>query len=433
MASVIHDPNGLKRVQFTGIDEKRRVIRLGKKSDKIADAVARHIENILSAALHPPLAKETAQWLADQPDRFYAKLVTAGLVNPREGTSSKPVLLGAFLDQYVARRIDIRPATKLVIGHVVRNLKDNFGQHRPLNAITPAECDDFRRWLETTEKLAPATIGKRIQWCAGIFRDAVRRKLIVENPFSGVKRAKATNPERQRYIDRKTIEVIIDAAPSAEWRLLIGLSRYLGLRVPSEPFSLTWDDVDWEKSRMRITCVKTSRYDGRAYRWVPILPEVRPYLDEVYAAAPEGAVYVLDRLRQRGSMKTGYWGSVNLRTQFEKIIRRAGFEPWVKLWHNLRASAQTDLAGRFPLHVACTWLGNSKAIAAEHYLQVTDEHFRAALEPSEKAAQKAAHSPPELTRIETHGMPEHQKPPCFQGDRVKTMAVVGLEPTTHGL
>ena len=129
---------------------------------------------------------------------------------------------------------------------------------------------------------------------------------------------------------------------------------------------------------MRITCIKTSRYDGRAYRWVPILPEVRPFLDEVDAAAPEGAVYVLERLRQRGSMKTGYWGSVNLRTQFEKIIRRAGFEPWVKLWHNLRASAQTDLAGRFPLHVVCAWLGNSKAIAADHYLQVTEADFRAA-------------------------------------------------------
>ena len=84
MASVANDPKGFRRVLFIGLDGKRRTIRLGKVSEKIADAVSRHIENILAAALHPPLAKETASWLADQPDKFYAKFVKAGLVNPRE-------------------------------------------------------------------------------------------------------------------------------------------------------------------------------------------------------------------------------------------------------------------------------------------------------------------------------------------------------------
>jgi hypothetical protein len=50
-------------------------------------------------------------------------------------------------------------------------------------------------------------------------------------------------------------------------------------------------------------------------------------------------------------------------------------QPWPRLWHNLRASAQTDLANLFPAHVVCKWLGNTAAIAANHYLQVTDAHF----------------------------------------------------------
>jgi hypothetical protein len=33
-----------------------------------------------------------------------------------------------------------------------------------------------------------------------------------------------------------------------------------------------------------------------------------------------------------------------------------------------------------PMHVVCRWMGNSKPVAAEHYLQVTDEHFRKAVE-----------------------------------------------------
>lgn len=92
--------------------------------------------------------------------------------------------------------------------------------------------------------LSPATIGKRIQWCCAFFRDAVRRKLISSNPFADVKQPKATNPERQQYIPASTIEPIIEFTPDAEWKCLIALSRYLGLRCPSEHFSLTWSCVD---------------------------------------------------------------------------------------------------------------------------------------------------------------------------------------------
>jgi hypothetical protein len=30
----------------------------------------------------------------------------------------------------------------------------------------------------------------------------------------------------------------------------------------------------------------------------------------------------------------------------------------------------------WPDHVVCAWIGNSKAVAMEHYNQVTDEHFK---------------------------------------------------------
>ena len=71
----------------------------------------------------------------------------------------------------------------------------------------------------------------------------------------------------------------------------------------------------------------------------------------------------------------------------ERIIKRAGVKPWPKLFHNLRASRQTELAERYPIHVVCAWLGNSAAIAKEHYLQVTEMHY-------EEAAQNPAQSAP---------------------------------------
>ena len=106
---------------------------------------------------------------------------------------------------------------------------------------------------------------------------------------------------------------------------------------------------------------------------VPIFPELRPYLEAAKAEAKRGAEFVLtirsvERSRQNGK-------PANLGTRMAKIIRRAGLEPWPKLFHNLRATRQTELAAAHPEHVVCEWIGNSQAVAREHYLRVTDADF----------------------------------------------------------
>jgi len=39
----------------------------------------------------------------------------------------------------------------------------------------------------------------------------------------------------------------------------------------------------------------------------------------------------------------------------------------------MRASRQTELQREFPLHVVCSWLGNSPRIAQQSYLLVTED------------------------------------------------------------
>jgi len=43
--------------------------------------------------------------------------------------------------------------------------------------------------------------------------------------------------------------------------------------------------------------------------------------------------------------------------------------------HSMRASSQTELQREFPLHVVCSWLGNSPRIAQQSYLLVTEDDF----------------------------------------------------------
>lgn len=183
---------------------------------------------------------------------------------------------------------------------------------------------------------------------------------------------------------------MLTACPDGEWRLLVALSRHGGLRTPSESLALTWQDVHWERSRIRVPFCKTEHHEGKDCRYVPMFPELRGPLMEAFEQAEAGTEHVITSYRDTRQ---------NLRTQLERIIRKAGLEPWPKPWHNMRSSRQTELAERYPIHVCCGWLGNSAAVAADHYPQVRDEYFSDAVGGAGKAARFEARSTVESSEL----------------------------------
>jgi len=101
-----------------------------------------------------------------------------------------------------------------------------------------------------------------------------------------------------------------------------------------------------------------------------MFPELRAYLEECFDLAEPGSEFVITRYRDTNA---------NLRTQLLRFIRRAGVQPWPKLFQNLRRTRETELTDDFPMHVVCQWIDNSQPIAAKHYLRVTDDHFSRAV------------------------------------------------------
>jgi integrase len=431
-------------VQFVGLDKRKRTLSLGDTNDRTAERAFRVVEALVDAARYSqPAPPDAVAWLDGLPDEAHARFVTAGLVNAREKRDAARVTVAEFARQYVARRSDLRPSSLIVLRHVARNLSDYFGE-TAIADVTRGDGDDFARWLlkqgrsacqveSKGASLGGATCGKRIQHASTIFNDAVRRGVIPSNPLSDVRRPAATNDDRKVYVPAEVLEKLIEAEPDPEWRLLLALGRYLGLRTPSEPFSLTWDCIDWEKRRIRINSPKTER-SGKPYRLAPILPQVMPHLEAVYAAAPEGAVFVLDRLRNRDSMKAaakGFWGGVNLRTALLRKLTKCGIPAWPKLWHALRASAETDLAAQFPLHTVTAWLGNTPTVATKHYLMVTDSEFDRAT--TENALPKALLALPETDGIDRNPSPEKRKTPEKSRVLTSNMERRGVEPPTFAL
>lgn len=154
---------------------------------------------------------------------------------------------------------------------------------------------------------------------------------------------------------------------------------------------------------------------------IPLFPELRPDLEAVFDQAEQGSEHVITRYRRTNA---------NLRTQLVRIIKRAGVNPWSKLFQNLRASRETELAQDSPLHVVCEWIGNSRLMAMEHYLQVTDEDFA-------KAVQQAHETRRNDLQTDSDA---HEKTRILQGSaeqcdylRRRKVGHAGLEPATSSL
>ena len=95
-----------------------------------------------------------------------------------------------------------------------------------------------------------------------------------------------------------------------------------------------------------------------------------------------------------------------------------------KPFQNLRSTRETELAETYPIHVVCAWIGNSEAVAAKHYLQVTDEHF----ERAQKVTRNPTHSGAVLSNPAHSG--KTQKP-AFRGKSEEIPVLVNL-PSSPG-
>ncbi len=429
MATIGRDGNGRRRILFVDANGKRPTIRLGKVSQRFAERFKTRVEQLLAAKLTGhPIESDTAHWLAELSDDMANKLARAGLVAAR--VKSERIELGGLIDAYIELRADLKPNTTAHLKRARKNLVDFFGEHRPIDEITPADADEFRLHLAETmdaDSTVPRICGRAKQF----FRYAVRKKLLAENPFGDMKSlAVKAKKDREFFVTLEMAERVLAACPDNEWQLLFALCRFGGLRCPSEPLSLRWGDIDWERSRFRVSSPKTEHHEGKDHRWVPIFPELRPYLDAAWDAAKEKAEFVITRYRDRNA---------NLRTQFNRIVSKAGLEPWAKPFQNLRSTRETELMESFPSHVVCAWIGNSEAVARKHYLQVTDEHFSRATqsEAAQNPAQQMHETPrkrlQDQNRSKSQAEPTQDIATNCEYLPVSQAPPVGLEPTTSRL
>ena len=424
-------------------DGKRPTIWLGALPDQAAREVFAKVELLIACRrTGVPAPADVVLWLDRSSDDLHGKLAESGLVEPRlQATEEKLRTVGELLDEFLANAPS--PVTEAAYRQATDSLRAFLGAGKPVNAVTAADADRWRKYLATSTNarkigdetpIAPATQAKRIAVAKAIFRAAVRWEIVAKSPFEHLRPGSQENPARAHYVTVQATRAILKACPSTEWKMIFGLARYAGLRCPSELVGLRWVDYHQDVGRLIVRSPKTARHAGHGSRPVPVCPELRAILNEGWHAAEEGAVAILPGVRD---------GRVNLRKGLERIVEAAGLTPWPRLFQNLRSSLATDWAQTYPAHEVARWLGHSVTVAAKHYVQ--DRNFDAVARGGEviapviaQGSQNRSRSGSARSRTEAHVAPENATIPgetiVSPGDRVesenRSMGSTGLEPVT---
>ena len=465
MASVSKDSKGW-RIRFFDQNGVRKQIRPGVGTNKAtAEQIGMYIEHLVAfAASRGILNRQTAIWLGEIGDKFHAKLVKAGLTEKRavdvDETPSvaKPVVeLGIFLaehrdDGLKASGEKAADLTVVKWRAPMDHLIKFFGFERDIATITHDDAHHYRKWLDERrikkskknpkgQPLADNTKRKHMDNAKVFFNGAKRRGLILVNPFEYQISSTRPNRSRDYFLTHSDTEKIIEVCNDAEWKLLVSLWRYAGLRK-MEVFQLTWGDVLWDQGRMRVTIPKTKHHEGKDIRYVP-LRDIRTYLEDVFQTQlPEGSSSlpadqpVITRFSDTNS---------NLDKPFKSILHRAGLVPWPKLFQNMRASCETAwLNEGHPAHVVAAWIGHSVKVQRDSYAQITDGHYEKFNNHPGTISKSGPPGGPALPRTDANSnefsgphsgplLAKHEKTPknqCFPGFSV---AAEGFEPPTRGL
>ena len=362
MASISTDSKKRKIIQFYDQYGTRRPIRIGRRTHEQAREIGQRIDELVGwkiSGTQP--SKGTLEWVRDLTEqRLYDRLAQFGLVDTRQAAT-----IGEWLEQHIREcEDDMKPGSLRKLRQTEAKLLGHFDARTPLRSITGEHAERWRSALKD-DGLSRATIRTHCGNAKTMLRKAVKRRLIDENPFDELESG-ATASKYARYVTPQEIDRVIEACPNAEWRLLFGLARYAGLRVPSESHILTWADVDWEHARLTVRSPKTEHHEGHEQRVVPITAPLMPLMQSRFDESEPGDE-LLVTIRGKGAVIR----------RVRSICAHAGVDPWKRLWQTLRSSCEQHWAiDGFPQYVVSHWMGHSIEVSGKHYTNaVPDELF----------------------------------------------------------
>jgi len=218
---------------------------------------------------------------------------------------------------------------------------------KPLDAITTLDVQNFLT-QRIKSGVAPKTVSVDRKTLANAFNRALIAGSILSNPVKATEIPKVVSSKRKTFTDAE-VGMLIEAAPSSDWKTAILLGYYIGARL-SDCTGMKWENVDLTSAVISYIPKKTegTTQDEHLVE-VPIHQDLEEHLSNL-ASIDKRETYLCPALADR---RTG--GAHGLSQTFKQIMRNAGIDPQMakgkglrqfsKLsFHSLRHSCNSALA-----------------------------------------------------------------------------------------
>lgn len=170
MASVSKDSKGW-RIRYYSSEGKQKSIRPGKVNKATAERIGRHVDALaVQIVSRGTLERQTAIWLGEIGDKLHAKLVNAGLTEPRVQVSEEAddaeqqLLLLDFMQDHIdnGRTAKGGKAARSTLNkwRATQTLLNTVFQIKPISHITPEDAHQFRVWLDN-RRIKQKTAGRK--------------------------------------------------------------------------------------------------------------------------------------------------------------------------------------------------------------------------------------------------------------------------------
>jgi integrase len=319
-AFYVTDPQSGERTKVrmsTGVSNK-------KLAQQFADEQERHRKGVMATGSDRAmraklvLAEAVAEieretFTAPTARKYLSKLLAIATGEDLQGFTME-----TWADEWLRRKErDSSKATMARYRGHVKSWLDWLGDARrkkPLESIT---TQDARRWREMLqdEGRTGKTVLSYTKDIGAIFRAAIREGLITSNPFTALEAIDTSDSIDRKPFTGEEVGRLLAATPTEEWRGLILVAAFTGLRL-GDAARLRWSSVDLEEKRIILVPSKTKK-KKREVR-IPIQPDLLAYLLAAPVADDSPAAPVFPKLN-----KTPTQSRDGLSAQFVGIMAKA--------------------------------------------------------------------------------------------------------------
>lgn len=263
-----------------------------------------------------------------------------------------------FLELYRSRGLSGYYANRIKV-----HLK-YFGESRPVMEIGPLQVEAFRNW-SAAQGHGPATIRKNLISLGTIFRWAIGKGLVTENPADPILVKRPSEPPaREVYLDREQVRLLLlECEP--DLRRLVHFLINTGMSL-GDPLKLTWSKMDAKSGWIYATRGKT----GRAYKI--------PYTDVLQAIVGSRPRHLKSEFvfcNRDGTQVNANKMSKDIKKALERIgVHDASA-------HSLRHTfASRLIESGASLKAVADLLGQSQTSVTQRYTHLTPESLRGTMQ-----------------------------------------------------